>query len=175
MRFRTNTDFKRWERAGRSPAEFERVLRELGAELRAPRRPLIDYQRRREALRDWALPPDEWDALVSELPPLPGPIRPPVGDRKRQDASVYIWVQVTQGEHLFAPRPIEAEQPRHVQREWALRRNTTWYNLVRPDTFRHYADLRKLLAEYAQQLARDIDSGTGRSLTVNEQPNAHAQ
>ncbi|MBK3576916.1 hypothetical protein JHN63_24555 [Streptomyces sp. MBT65] len=52
VRFRTNTDFKRWERAGSSPAEFERVLRELGAELRAPRRPLIDYQRRREALRD---------------------------------------------------------------------------------------------------------------------------
>lgn len=96
------------------------------------------------------------------MPPLPGPIRPPVGDRKRQDASVYIWVQVTQGEHLFAPRPIEAEQPQHVQREWALRRNTTWYNLVRPNTFRHYADLRKLLAEYVQQLARDIDSGAGR-------------
>lgn len=168
VRFRTNTDFKRWERAGRSPAEFERVLRELGAELRAPRRPLIDYQRRREALRDWSLPPDEWDALVSELPPLPGPIRPPVGDRKRQDASVYIWVQVTQGEHLFAPRPIEAEQPQDVQREWALRRNTTWYNLVRPNTFRHYADLRKLLAGYAQQLARGIDSGTGGSFTVNQ-------
>ncbi|MBK3576917.1 hypothetical protein JHN63_24560 [Streptomyces sp. MBT65] len=109
------------------------------------------------------------------MPPLPGPIRPPVGDRKRQDASVYIWVQVTRGEHLFAPRPIEAEQPKHIQREWALRRNTTWYNLVRPDTFRHYADLRKLLAEYAQQLARDIDSGTDSSLTVNEQPDAHTQ
>lgn len=175
VRFRPNTDFQRWERAGRNPAEFERVLRELSAELRAPHRPLIDYQRRREALRDWALPPDEWDALVSELPPIPGPIRPAVGDRKRQDASVFIWVQVTQGEHLFAPRAIEAEQPQDVQREWALRRNTTWYNLVRPDTFRHYADLRKLLAEYAQQLARDIDSGTGRSPTVNEQPDAHAQ
>ncbi|MEV8035156.1 TniQ family protein [Streptomyces sp. NPDC086182] len=158
VRFRTNTDFQRWERAGRNPAEFELVLRKLSAELRAPNRPLIDYQRRREVLRDWALPPDIWDALVSELPPLAGSIRPAVGDRKRQDASVFIWVQVTRGEHLFAPRPIEAEQPQHVQHEWAQRRNTTWYNLVRPNPLRHYADLRKILTEYAHQLALDIDS-----------------
>src|SRR5690348_8092585 len=47
-------------------------------------------------------------ALVGRLPPVPGPQRPELGDRKRQIASVYVWVQVTSGEHYFAPRPIEA-------------------------------------------------------------------
>ncbi|WP_331750120.1 TniQ family protein (plasmid) [Streptomyces sp. NBC_01707] len=175
MQFRANTDYQRWERAGRDPAEFESVLRELSAELRTPCRPLVDYQRRREALRDWALPPDTWDALVSELPHIPGPIRPAVGDRKRQDASVFIWVQVTRGEHLFAPRPIEAEQPQHIQREWAQRRNITWHHLVRPNPLRHYADLRKLLTEYAYQLARDIDSSAGQISTVNGPTLTHSE
>ncbi|MGW4288782.1 hypothetical protein ACWEIK_17825 [Streptomyces sp. NPDC004673] len=37
-------------------------------------------------------------------------------DRKRQDASIFIWSHVTRGEHLFAPRPIKAGKTEHVQR-----------------------------------------------------------
>jgi hypothetical protein len=124
-----------------------------------PRHPLTDYLRRRQALQEWALNTSTWEALVSELPPIPGPIRPVVDDRKRKDASIFAWTQVTCGEHLFAPRPIEARQPSHLQREWAQRRNTTWFQLTRPNPLRHYADLRKALTHYARQLARDIDAG----------------
>jgi hypothetical protein len=135
------------------------ALRELATELRMPRHPLTDYLRRRQALQEWALNTSTWEALVSELPPIPGPIRPVVDDRKRKDASIFAWTQVTCGEHLFAPRPIEARQPSHLQREWAQRRNTTWFQLTRPNPLRHYADLRKALTHYARQLARDIDAG----------------
>jgi hypothetical protein len=66
---------------------------------------------------------------------------------------------VTQGEHVFAPGPIEAAQTPDVQRKWGLTRNTTWCHLTRPDAAPHYSDLRKVLTKYACQLARSIDEG----------------
>lgn len=159
VQFKTASGARAWAQACFEPADFDAALRELAAELRTPRRPLTDYLRRRQALQEWALDTGTWQGLVSELPPIPGPVRPVVDDRKRQDASVFVWTQVTCGEHLFAPRPIEAGQPPHIQTEWAQRRNTTWFQLTRPDPLRHYADLRKALTRYAGQLARDIDAG----------------
>ena len=159
VQFKAASGTRLWAQARFEPADLDASLRELAAELRTPSQPLIDYLRRRQALQEWALSTGTWEALVSELPPIPGPVRPVVDDRKRQDASIYVWAQVTCGEHLFAPRPIEAGQPEHIQREWAQRRNTTWFQLTRPDPLRHYADLRKALTRDARQLARDIDAG----------------
>ncbi|MGW1652322.1 hypothetical protein [Streptomyces atratus] len=59
---------------------------------------LTDYQRRREALRCWSLAPDTWSDIVAELPPVPGPVRPNLDDRKRQEASAFVWAHVTRGE-----------------------------------------------------------------------------
>jgi hypothetical protein len=130
--FKAASGTRLWAQARFQPDDFDAALRELAAELRTPRQPLIDYLRRRQALQEWALDTSTWEALVSELPPAPGPIRPVVDDRKRQDASIFVWTQVTCGEHLFAPRPVEACQPSHLQREWAQRRSTTWFQLTRP-------------------------------------------
>ncbi len=69
---------------------------------------------------------------------------------------------MTRGEHLFAPRPLEAAQPTEIQQQWAARRNTTWFPFSRPDPLPHYADFRRVLATYARRLARDIDSGAGQ-------------
>jgi hypothetical protein len=159
VQFKAASGTRLWAQASFHPADLDTALRELAAELRTPRQPLIDYLRRRQALQEWALDISTWEILVSELPPIPGPVRPIVGDRKRQDASIFVWTQVTCGEHLFAPRPLEAGQPSHIQREWAQRRSATWFQLSRPDPLRHYADLRKALTQYARQLARDIDAG----------------
>jgi hypothetical protein len=121
----------------------------------------VDYRRRREALRGWALDQVAWGNIIKQLTPTPASWHPPAfDDRKRQVASVFVWVQVTQGEHVFAPRPIEAAQTPDVQRKWGLTRNTTWCHLTRPDAAPHYADLRKVLTEYACQLARSIDDGS---------------
>ncbi|MEW2626277.1 TniQ family protein [Streptomyces sp. NPDC048106] len=148
-----------WTRC--NPLEMDRALRALASELQS-RPPLIDYRRRRQALHEWVLSIDTWRALVRELPPSLAQFRAQTDDRKRQDASVFVWTLVTRGEHLFAPRPLEAAQPTEVQQQWAARRNTTWFQFSRPDPLRHYADLRPVLTNFAQRLAWDIDTGAGQ-------------
>ncbi len=136
---------------------FETALHSLTAELdTTPRK--VNYQQRREWLRDWALPGEAWQILTSRLPPIPGHIQPELGDLKRQLASIYVWVRLTQGEHLFAPRPIEAIQFPELQNAWKLRRNTIWHHFQTTRPLRHYADLTRLLDEYGDQLAGQINS-----------------
>jgi hypothetical protein len=152
------TDLRYWAGSRRNLTEFETALHELATELRTSSAPRIDYRRRRTALQDWVLPPETWRRISNKLPSNRGGA-PVLDDRKRQVASVFVWTHVTQGEHLFAPRPLEREQPLDTQRIWALRRNTTWFQLTRHDPYPHYADLRETLTEYAIQLALSIDSG----------------
>jgi hypothetical protein len=83
--------------------------------------------------------------------------RPNLDDRKRQEASAFIWARITGGEPLFAPRLIEAGQPDHVRRAWLLRRGSTWFQLGRPDPLNHYAALRARLNQHADELAKKID------------------
>nr|BAJ19037.1 hypothetical protein [Streptomyces sp. SANK 62799] len=172
--FTASSDTRRWLQAGCDPVELDRALRTLASELRAPHQPPIDYRRRRQALQEWKLSPDAWNALVSDLPQSRYSTFTDLGDRKRQAASVYVWTLVTRGEHTFAPRPLEAAQPDGVRQQWAARRSTTWFQLTRPDPMGHYAQLRKSLAEYAQQLARDIDSGAGPTQSIKHS-DTHAQ
>lgn len=140
------------------PHSFETALANLVTDLDDLATVLIDYQRRRKALRTWAIDEDSWQNLVCRLPPIPGPQRPELGDRKRQIASIYVWVQITSGEHHFAPRPIEDAQPAQVQQEWQNRRNTIWH-LMQSDRRRpHYVDLKTELNTVATALARTIDT-----------------
>ncbi len=87
------------------PRSFETALSSLTREPDSPAAPLVNYQRRRHALQTWCIDEDAWSQLVGPLPPVPGPHQPELGDRKRQIASIYVWAQVTSGEHYFAPRP----------------------------------------------------------------------
>jgi hypothetical protein len=152
------SDLARWV-AALGPGRFTRALRELALQLDRTRG-LVNYQHRRQALRDWALTTTEWDHIISRLPPVPGPIQPILDDRKRQESSAFIWALVTQGESRFAPRPIEASQPEPVRKDWADRRANTWHKLTSPGRLVHYAELRKLLIEHGDRLASRIDSGT---------------
>ncbi len=147
-----------WARARVDPQQFDAALHALADELDATA-DLVDYRQRRDALRTWSLDPDTWQQLTSRLPPTPGPIRPDLGDRKRQVASMVVWARITHGEHLFAPRPIEDEQPPAVRRAWRLRRGTTWFHFQTDRPKPHYADLKRLLDAYADQLAARIDGG----------------
>jgi len=140
------------------PLALEAALKSLAAELDEPATPLIDYQRRRHALEAWAIDERTWEALIARLPPIPGPQRPELGDRKRQIASIYVWVQLTSGEHHFAPRPIEAAQPQHVQEAWNSRRNTIWSLLCSNRPRPHYISLKAELRDLATSLAATIDS-----------------
>jgi hypothetical protein len=149
----------RWARDQPDPREFEAALHALADQLDAAPH-LVNYQQRRAALQNWALNAEDWRDIIAGLPPTPGPNQPTLGDLKRQCASQVIWCHVTQGEHLFAPRPIEATQPPDVQRAWQARRNTIWHQFHTRRPLRHYADLRNLLAEHADRLASNIDAQT---------------
>lgn len=150
------SDLARWL-AALGPGRFTRALRELALRLDRTRG-LVNYQHRRQALRGWALATREWDHIVSRLPPVPGPVQPILDDRKRQESSAFIWARVTQGEPRFAPRPIEASQPESVRKDWIGRRANTWHKLASPGRLVHYAELRNLLIEHSDRLARDIDN-----------------
>jgi hypothetical protein len=139
------------------PQQFTAALHRLARDLGDATSP-VDYHHRRAALQNWYLAPNAWQETIDRLPPVPGPVQPILDDRKRQEASAFVWAHITAGESRFAPRPIEAEQPQNVRRAWILRRGATWFQLSRPDPLPHYATLRVLLIQHAERLAQEIDA-----------------
>jgi hypothetical protein len=163
------TDLARWL-ATLGPGRFTRALHEITLRLEQASDLLVNYQHRRHLLQDWALTTRERSDMTSRLPPVPGPVQPVLDDRKRQEASAFIWARVTQGEPRFAPRPIEASQPEPVRREWISYRANTWAKIASPGRIVHYAELRNLLIEHGDQLARDIDSTEPNDHDVRRRP-----
>lgn len=155
--FTTTAGLHRWLRNhGSTP--FNQALRNLARDLDAVAAP-VNYHRRRKTLHRWALTRDTWQEVIARLPPVPGPFQPKLDSRKRQEASAFIWANVTQGEPLFAPRPIEAAQPQDVRATWLSQRASTWAKLACPNPTPHYAALRTLLLQQAELLIREIESG----------------
>ncbi|WP_405144385.1 TniQ family protein [Sphaerisporangium sp. NBC_01403] len=112
----------------------------------------IDYQARRRILRDWSIPAEDWQRLLTELTVTIKLGRPTeLGDRKRRVASVLVWTQITQGEHLFAPL-VMAEKYEHGGSGLRSAVNTT----LRRSAPRN-ADLRIALTAYAERLIQHID------------------
>lgn len=148
-------DLARWLRDHGSQ-DFTAALRSLAVQLDGTA-DLVNYRHRRQAMQAWCLNPETWQEITSRLPPVPGPVQPVLDDRKRQEASAFIWAHVTQGEPRFAPRPIEASQPGPVRKDWGSRRANLWHKLARPGRIVHYAELRKLLIQQGDRLAKDID------------------
>jgi hypothetical protein len=94
-------------------------------------------------------------------------------ERKRQEASAFVWSHITQGELRLAPRPIEDEQPDDVRRAWLLRRGATWSQLSRPEPVPRYAASRKLLIQHTDRLAKNISCAetprpVNASITVSQ-------
>ncbi len=94
LQFKLNNDFQKWLHEPGNTRAVTAALHNLAANLSTARR-LIDYERHRDALRDWALDEMTWQHITASLPPIPGPNQPVTADRKRQDASVYIWTAIT--------------------------------------------------------------------------------
>jgi hypothetical protein len=140
------------------PFGFEAGLRSLARELSAPGTPLANYQRRRQALETWSIDERTWEGLAARLPSISRPQTSDLGDRKRQIASVYVWVRVTSGEPSFAPRPIEAAQPPDVQEDRRRSWNSSWWNLLTSSKIRSaYTHLRAGLDALAATLVTTVD------------------
>lgn len=154
--YQFTSDFYRWLSTHGTRSRFTTAIKNLAADLDTAVRP-VNYRHRRQALQDWSLSEEEWNTITERLPPVPGPVQPTLDDRKRQEASAYIWARITQGELLFAPRPIEAAQPEHIRQYWVHHRGGTWHQLTRARPLAHYAALRELLTQHADQLPAKID------------------
>jgi hypothetical protein len=138
------------------PLSFETGLKTLTRELDDPGTPLVDYQRRRKALKAWSISEDIWPKLAARRSLM---ARPESGDRKHQIASIYIWTRVTSGEPAFAPRTIEAAQPPEVQEDWQRSWPATWRDLRHTSNPRsHYTRFRAELDAFAAALATTIDT-----------------
>ena len=106
----TLTFVRRWTTQNLSL--FEDAVESIAREMESST-DLADYQSRRRVMANWAIPPADWQALVLELTATRPPGRLAVyDDRKRLIASVLVWAEITQGEHLFAPLVL-AEKQRH--------------------------------------------------------------
>jgi hypothetical protein len=144
------------------PLSFETGLKTLTRELDDT--PLVNYQRRRQALETWSISEDIWPKLAARRSLM---ARPESGDRKRQIASVYVWTRVTSGEPSFAPRPIEAAQPPEVQEDWRRSWDVIWRNLRHTNDPRsHYTRFRAELDAFAAALAKTIDTAGHTHLKV---------
>ena len=139
------------------PLSFENALEALAREMDNPATPRVNYQAGRQALQAWSIDEDTWTSITNRLPPAPGPQQPDLGDRKRQLASIYVWVQVTSGEHLFAPRPIEAIMPPSLRKPWT-QWTSAWKLLDPGHPGPHYTSLKAELGTLATSLARTLDN-----------------
>ncbi|WP_239120218.1 hypothetical protein [Streptomyces cyaneofuscatus] len=141
---------RRWAHPKLDVFEFDTALHALATDLDQHVLRLPDYRHRRQALQNWHLDEQSWHELTSNVPPSSTtPAR--YDDLKRHIASIFIWSRITQGEHLFAPRPMEASQEFQTQKWWRSRRNTMWCLLTNPGVSPHYSALAELLTEYADQ------------------------
>jgi TniQ len=143
------------------PADFRLAVHALARQL-STTPGLINYKRRRDALRNWCIDPETWQDIISKLPPTKGPFQPELSDCKRQFASEAVWARVTQGEHLLAPRIIE-NQLSAGDLTWHRRRDNMWHFYNASPAKPHYAALRKTLNAHAEHLAAIIDRQTSSS------------
>ncbi|MFE0577165.1 hypothetical protein [Streptomyces sp. NPDC058874] len=78
--------------------DFERCVESVASQLdwRTDR---VHYRRRRELLSSWQVPTDDWAELCRGLEQF----RQGTTSPTRNTATVLIWAQVTQGDHLHSP------------------------------------------------------------------------
>ena len=133
----------RWARENTEPQQFETALLELAEELdTAPH--LINYQRRREALKSWSIGSSTWQQLLGQLDPTAVTPAQQLGAQARQAATFSVWARITQGDHPQA---------------WRSSFGSSWISSERR-SFTHYdAQLQGILDRYADELATRIDRG----------------
>ncbi len=140
---------------GTGPAEFHLAVHVLARQL-STTPDLINYQRRRDALQAWCIDPATWQDIISQLPRTKGPFQPELSDCKRQFASEAVWVRITQGEHVLAPRIIES-QAANGDPTWRKRRDNMWHFYLASPPKPHYAAIMEILNAYADGLTAAID------------------
>lgn len=120
---------------------------------------LTDYDRRRHAMEHWRLDDATWEHLADGIRDRTLP-QTTWNDEKRLLCAIYIWRQVTDGEHLRAPvlpRPFASATGRDAKRQYV---RMTWreFSRVRPNSYLH--ELMARMDDYAHRLITHIDTET---------------
>ncbi|MGP4088760.1 hypothetical protein [Streptomyces sp. KR55] len=71
--------------------------------------------------------------------------------------TVYIWTQVTQGQHEHAPCPVHVSEDPVRRREWTIQRRNICRLFGESDHHPHYRQLKTLLHPLIAQLSDTID------------------
>lgn len=116
--------------------DFEQALDAITAELLAG--PVIDYQRRREALASWTMAPENRQHMVTQVPVLTSRRKPISDDRRRLAVSSYIWTRVTDGEPDFAPCPPHIALDAELRAVWTRERHNVFHWLHKADHQPYY-------------------------------------
>ncbi|SFH09992.1 TniQ protein [Streptomyces mirabilis] len=146
-----------WARQRPDPGEFEEAVHSL-ADYLDQCDSLIDYRRRRNALRNWCIPENVWREIASRIPePENAGHRPELGERKRQTASIVVWARLSEGEHVFAPHPIRNRQDPKNRNAWRLSDYAFWARIQQGTTRQVDDQLLALLDQYIAHLAPIID------------------
>jgi hypothetical protein len=101
----TATLLRKWQHNGDNAQKYSRALTKLADKITAD--PYgVDYQRRRDQLHAWVIPPDEWAAIVEkvtqrQLPRIRSLTRWSPG--RHLAASAVVWAWATQGFFWLAP------------------------------------------------------------------------
>nr|WP_234326195.1 helix-turn-helix domain-containing protein [Streptomyces sp. NRRL S-495] len=149
------TKLGKWARAQDNLHAFGTALDAIAADLEAS--PRTDYQHRRRSLTNWTLPPATWDRTLAQLRRWPGN-RLITDDRKRLAVSAYIWARVTQGEYFFSPCPSHIAADPAASDLWKYHRRFTCTWLRQADDHPHYRELKVLLDDHGDRLAKAIDA-----------------
>lgn len=120
---------------------------------------LTDYDCRRRAMECWSLDDATWEDLADGIKDRTLP-QTTWNDEKRLLCAIYIWRQVTDGEHLRAPvlpRPFTSAIGRDAKRQYV---RATWreFSRVRPTSYLH--ELMARMDEHARSLIAGIDTET---------------
>lgn len=127
----------------------------------------IDYQNRRHHLREWAIPPKLWNSTVAPL--RDGwPFRRcrDLDDQKRLITSVFIWRDITAGDHTACPiyftraRLDDAVSTKFTWNVAATVRNYDLATAESPTSGKgnYMRRLMRAFHDYRQQLAHDVDA-----------------
>lgn len=120
---------------------------------------LTDYGNRRRALADWLIPSDDWHDLTRMRREAPRPRGGMIdwGDYKRRFASWIAWVEITSGEHLFAPTTILPAHARGSQNQLRSKLTHEW-SCFHKRPMQYHAELAQLVHDYTKGKLHEIDT-----------------
>lgn len=121
---------------------------------------LIDYQHRRQIMATWTISTDLWHTITTQVRATETSTQRAHSNwsqHKRNIANAFAWIEITQGEHRFAPQRHAPGIKRGTTADPGLAIDRAWWRLRNGKPGQHYWDLRAALNPHLHDLATTID------------------